>query len=79
MLMAKYPRGGQARSRCVRSSKLPARVLATLLLMLFASTSYAGALYVYETANPTDTAFAGAGRGERIESRLGLGVGRGLR
>jgi long-chain fatty acid transport protein len=41
--------------------------LGVLLLTLFASNSYAGALYVYETANPTDTAFAGAGLAGRAQ------------
>jgi len=43
-----------------------AALLATLLALL-ASSSYAGALYVYETANPTDTAFAGAGLAGRAQ------------
>jgi len=33
-------------------------LLVTLLFTLFTSSSYASALYVPETANPTDTAFA---------------------
>ena len=67
MLMARYLRGGQTRSRCARCSKLPARGLAALLLMLCASHVYAGAVYVYETANPTDTAFGGAGQAARAQ------------
>ena len=43
-----------------------AALLATLLA-LFASHVYAGALYVYETANPTDIAFAGAGLAGRAQ------------
>ena len=35
--------------------------------MLCTSHVYAGALYVYETANPTDTAFAGAGLAGRAQ------------
>jgi len=38
-----------------------------LLLMLCAPHVYASALYVYETANPTDTAFAGAGLAGRAQ------------
>ena len=64
MDMARYLRGGQTRSRC---SELLVWGLAALLLVLFASSSYAGALYVYETANPTDTAFAGAGLAGRAQ------------
>ena len=49
-----------------RSGKLTS-VLTVLLLTLFTSHVYAGALYVYETANPTDTAFAGAGLAGRAQ------------
>ena len=42
------------------SNKLT-RGLTVLPLTLFTSHGYASALYVPETANPTDTAFAGAG------------------
>ena len=41
--------------------------LTALLLMLCASHVNAGALYVYETANPTDTAFTGAGLAGRAQ------------
>ena len=67
MYMAKYLRGGQTRSRCARCSKLPARGLAALMLMLCASHVYAGAAYIYELANPTDTAFGGAGQAARAQ------------
>jgi len=42
-------------------------LLVTLLFTLFTSSSYASALYVPETANPTDTAFAGAGVAGRAQ------------
>lgn len=48
-----------------RSGKLTG--VMALLLMLCAPHVYAGALYVYETANPTDTAFAGAGIAGRAQ------------
>ena len=41
--------------------------LAVLLLALFISNSYAGALYLYETGNPTDTGFGGAGLAARAQ------------
>ena len=41
--------------------------ITVLLFTLFSSNGYAGALYVYETANPTDTAFAGAGLAGRAQ------------
>jgi len=43
------------------------RGLTVLLLTLFTSHGYAGALYVPETANPSDTAFAGAGLAGRAQ------------
>ena len=48
------------------SNKLT-RGLTVLLLTLFTSHGYASALYVPETANPTDTAFAGAGVAGRAQ------------
>jgi long-chain fatty acid transport protein len=41
--------------------------LTVLLVTLFTSSSYAGALYIYETGNPTDTAYAGAGLAARAQ------------
>ena len=48
------------------SNKLT-RGLAALLLTLFTSHGYASALYIPETANPADTAFAGAGVAGRAQ------------
>jgi len=64
MFMKMYLGKRLARLRC---SGFLARGMVALLLMLSASSGYAGALYVYETANPTDTAFAGAGLAGRAQ------------
>jgi long-chain fatty acid transport protein len=67
MHMTGFLKSVQKRLQCSRTPKLPARGLAALLLTLFASGSYAGALYVYETANPTDTGLAAAGLAARAQ------------
>ena len=67
MFMAGYLRVVQNRVQYSRTSKLPGKTLAVLLLTLFVSNSHASALYVPETANPTDTAFAGAGLAGRAQ------------
>jgi hypothetical protein len=64
MFMASDLRVVQNRLRYPRTSKSPGKTLAVLLLTLFVSNSHASALYVYETANPTDTA-CGQGAGCR--------------
>ena len=42
-------------------------LLATLLVTLFTSSSYAGALYIYEVGSPAETAYAGAGLAARAQ------------
>ena len=54
----------------VQSSLCPNKLstgLAALLLTLFASHVSAGALYIYETGSPTETAFGGAGMAARAQ------------
>jgi long-subunit fatty acid transport protein len=67
MFIARDLRVVQNRVQYPRTSKCPGKTFAVLLLTLFVSNSHASALYVPETANPTDTAFAGAGLSVRAQ------------
>jgi long-chain fatty acid transport protein len=65
--MRRFMKKTDKQDHCLpRSDKLTSG-LTVLLLTLFTSHVFAGALYVYETANPTDTAFAGAGLAGRAQ------------
>ena len=65
--MNEYLKKMQQYIQCSSCSNKLIYGLGVLLLTLFSSNSHAGALYVYETANPTDTAFAGAGLAGRAQ------------
>jgi long-chain fatty acid transport protein len=65
--MNEYLKKMQQYIQCSSCSNKLIYGLGVLLLTLFSSNSHAGALYVYETANPTDTAFAGAGLAARAQ------------
>jgi long-chain fatty acid transport protein len=65
--MNEYLKKMQQYIQCSSCSNKLIYGLGVLLLTLFAANGYAGALYVYETANPTDTAFAGAGLAGRAQ------------
>ena len=67
MWIARYVRNLKKRVLYSRYPAFPGSTFVALLLVLCVPESYAGALYVYETANPTDTAFAGAGLAGRAQ------------